>query len=245
MRKKASWHRAGRYRASPSTTYFEQDGSDVDLKDPAIKARIDKALPLAKKAKDQWATDFLASIGEGYDKYGRVTPKQYQWLKKIEHKHDPKRKQEAKQWEAGFTDDMRMKMRLLAEIQKEENKNNGNRYWADLVEKVLNDDTFIPTENQYRKFTENKYAKGKLEAYTGKAKFAKGDVVSPSSQYRGRINTNSFTAAIVIEANHKAPTSYAKGSKKYLILPHGATAAITVEERELKKYRAPKKKKGE
>ena len=231
------------YRRRPArvTSFHEEDGTTVDLKDPKIKARIDKALPQAKAVKDQWATDFLTSLGEGFQKYGGVTPKQYEWLKKIEKRFDPKVKAAANKWRTSFTDDMREKMRILAQIQKEENKENAVLYWVDLVEKILSDDTFIPTENQYRKFTENKYAEGKLKAYKGKPKFSKGEAVAPVANY-GFLYQKKWSVGIVIDIDHKMPTSHAKGAKKYLVLPHGATAAVTVEERDIKKYRAPKKK---
>lgn len=228
-----------RYRrpAHPTTT-FDRAGNEVDLTDKAIKTRIEKVIPLVKKANDSWAEEFLTSINGAFDKYNRLTPKQYEWLAKLEYRHSPDRKAKTNAWRQNFSAEMREKMTVLAKSQKAENTAKGQSYWSDMIEKILSDDTYIPTEKAFRKFTENRYAEGKLRAMNEKPKFSVGCVVAASSARRGP----HFDAAIVVAVDHEPPTSHARGAKKYLVMPHGGTTSITVEEREIKRYRQPKKK---
>jgi len=55
-------------------------------------------------------------------------------------------------------------------------------------------------------------------------------------QFRPRHRATGKVAS-VLKANSEPVTSAAKGSKKYLVLPFGATKPVSVEERDIKKYR--------
>lgn len=214
------------------TTTVDRFGNEVDLTDQSLKARIEKTIPLAKTAGDKWAEEFLTSIKDGFDKYGRLTPKQYEILAKIEWRNDPKRKKENASWRRGFTADMRDKMVKVAKYYRARQ----NGYWKDLVEKILNDKSFVPTQKQYEAFVSNNhYATGVLSAWGSKPKFGVGSTVSPVT--RNGKPAFDWSLGFIVDVDHEPPLTHARGGKCYMVLPAGVAAGVLVAERDLKKYR--------
>ena len=92
----------------------------------------------------------------------------------------------------------------------------------------------IPNLREYKKVIENKYVQKVITAYNSEPTFADGEYVSLRSNAPGKCRTNFKTSGVVIKSNSSTPTSSAKGSKLYQILPFGAAALVEVEERYLK-----------
>tara|TARA_R110000751_G_scaffold21922_2_gene62377 strand:+ start:348 stop:983 length:636 start_codon:yes stop_codon:yes gene_type:complete len=125
----------------------------------------------------QWENGFLESLTESFSKYRGLTPRQYEVFEKIEKKYnDPTAIKEWGKWIKEYDDEKRNVAKIVAEYYIAENQRNNTGYWGDLPSKILNDDKFIPTRNQFDKMTGNNYAKRAIAAASEKAKFPVGSI---------------------------------------------------------------------
>lgn len=92
----------------------------------------------------------------------------------------------------------------------------------------------VPNLREYKKVMGNKFIQKVITAYNSEPVFANGAYVSLRANAPGKFRTNFKTNAVVIKSNSSTPTSSAKGSKVYQVLPFGAAALVEVEERYLK-----------
>jgi hypothetical protein len=201
--------------------------SEQELTDPGLTDRI-KNLVLRPGIND-WEKNFLTSIGEYQLMKKRLTAGQYNAMRKIEEKHSEEKAAKHKEFVDNFTDDMRENMKIVAGIYRE----TGSRYHTALVENILSNDKFVPTEEQWNKFMNNKYAQGYVVNAKVAPKFKIGDTVSPSSLDK----SETWTSAIVIDNSGILPRTHAAGGKRYSILPYGQMKPIFIEERQMKIHR--------
>ena len=123
----------------------------------------------------QWESGFLESLAESFSKWKGLTPRQYEIFEKIEKKYtDPSAVKGWNQWAKEYDDEKRKVAKIVAKYYVAENRRQGTGYWGDLPSKILNDDKFIPTRNQFDKMTGNNYAKRAIAAATEDAKFPVG-----------------------------------------------------------------------
>ena len=178
-------------RRSSYTVSSQQEAPQVtesELTDPSIVQRIRNLLQ--KTDLNDWEKTFLSSINEYATVRNRITAGQYNSFKKIEDKFGDDAIVKRKEFDNKFTDDMRDNMKIVAKIYRETQ----SRYHTALVEKILSDDKFIPTEEQWDKFMNNKYAQGYVVNAKIAPKFNIGDTVCPSSIDK----SGTWTTAIVI-----------------------------------------------
>jgi len=123
----------------------------------------------------QWESGFLESLAESFSKWKGLTPRQYEIFEKIEKKYtDPSAVKGWNQWAKEYDDEKRKLAKIVSEYYVAENERNSTGYWGTLPSKILNDDKFIPTRNQYEKMTGNNYAKRAIAAATEDARFPVG-----------------------------------------------------------------------
>ena len=123
----------------------------------------------------QWESGFLESLAESFSKWKGLTPRQYEIFEKIEKKYtDPSVVKDWNQWTKEYDDEKRKVAKIVAKYYVAENRRQGTGYWGDLPSKILNDDKFIPTRNQFDKMTGNNYAKRAIAAATEDARFPVG-----------------------------------------------------------------------
>jgi len=123
----------------------------------------------------QWESGFLESLAESFSKWKGLTPRQYEIFEKIEKKYtDPSAVKGWNQWAKEYDDEKRKVAKIVAKYYVAENRRQGTGYWGDLPSKILNDDKFIPTRNQFDKMTGNNYAKRAIAAATEDARFPVG-----------------------------------------------------------------------
>lgn len=218
-------------RRSSYTVSSQQEAPQVtesELTDPSIVQRIRNLLQ--KTDLNDWEKTFLSSINEYATVRNRITAGQYNSFKKIEDKFGDDAIVKRKEFDDKFTNDMRDNMKIVAKIYRETQ----SRYHTALVERVLSDDKFIPTEEQWDKFMNNKYAQGYVVNAKIAPKFKIGDTVSPSSLDK----SGTWTTAIVIDNTTLVPLTHAAGGKRYSILPYGQAKPIVFEERQIKIHRS-------
>jgi hypothetical protein len=124
---------------------------------------------------------------------------------------------------------MRENMKIVAGVYRETK----SPYHQKLVEAILSDDKFVPSEEQWNKLMNNKYAQGYVVNAKVAPKFKIGDTVSPSSLDK----SEAWTSAIIIDNVGILPRSHAAGGKRYSILPYGQMKPVVVEERQMKIHR--------
>ena len=198
--------------------------SEQELTDPGLTDRIKN---LATRSDlNTWEKEFLTSIGQYQLLKKRLSAGQYNAMRKIEENHSEEKTAKQKEFADSFTDDMRENMKIVAGIYRATN----SVYHKELVKNILDNDKFVPTQEQYNKFMNNKYAQGYVVNVKVAPKYNIGDTVAPSSLDK----YSEWKAAIVIQNSDILPMSHAAGGKRYLILPYGETNTITVEERAIK-----------
>ena len=188
-----------------------------------------------------WARGFLNSL-QGQIMAGReLSDKQIPVLEKIEREHNDQALAARDTWKRDYRhgtaaawDTAPVKVaEIAARYYKRAN------YFGSLVEKILNDDGFVPTIEQYNKITKNKFAVKVLTAHFAAPKFAAGSLVQYSATAPGRVRAGGGNKIpmVVIMANASPIISAAKGAKIYKVLPVGSPTTRLVEERHLKKAR--------
>jgi hypothetical protein len=198
--------------------------SEQELTDPGLTDRIKNLA--TRPDLNNWEKEFLTSIGQYQLLKKRLSAGQYNAMRKIEENHSEEKLTKQKEFADSFTDEMRENMKIVAGIYRATN----SVYHKELVNKILDDDKFVPTQEQYNKFMNNKYAQGYVVNYKVAPKFNIGDAVAPSSLDR----YSQWKGAIVVQNTDILPMSHAAGGKRYMILPYGETNTVIVEERAIK-----------
>ena len=112
-------------------------------------------------------------------------------------------------------------------------------YFNDLSHRILNDKSFIPTEMEFRKLTENKYAQKVLAEHYGTPMYSEATMVclrTPSARKLDMMDLKEVP--LMILKTHAAPIiRAASGAKRYLVLPINCDSPFLVEERDIKKYK--------
>jgi len=209
----------------------------------AVAERAARTAPLtarlqaltARVTEGSWASGFVESLTEQVASGRNLSPKQIEILEKIENEHSDDAMSAAASWDADFDDGMRERLTIVSRYYRREG------YFTNLVDRALAPDgqptAFIPTEKQYRKITENKYAQKVLAAHYEAPKYAAGSMVQlrPSAGYLNRSKANGKPCIVI--ATDEPVVSAAKGAKRYRVLPIGVAEMITIEERHIKKAR--------
>jgi len=200
---------------------------------PQLIARIDKTLQRSNDL-SEWEVNFLTSLKEGVKRYGSLTGKQEQTLQRVEKNSDPTIQAMRKAWNDSFTKEMRDKMDIAARYYL-----NNPPYFADLAGRVLNDDSFVPTEKQYRAMVENKYVAKVLDNMNMVPTFPIGTMAQIRQTAPPALSAKKRFAnkmVMIIDYPDRVAGA-AKGAIPVLVLPVGAAEVIETEVRWLKKAR--------
>jgi hypothetical protein len=199
--------------------------------------------------KSSWAAGVIESFTK-QESNGRVlTPRQIILLEKIESEHSASTAAEEITWTEDFTNN-KGAVQSNWSLAMYYYKANAPYFQGHVRNWFRNDDgksaptpkgwgadvssEKIPNLREYKKVIENKYVQKVIAAYNSEPTFADGAYVSLRSNAPGKCRTNFKTSGVVIKSNSSTPTSSAKGSKVYQVLPFGAAALVEVEERYLK-----------
>ena len=209
----------------------------------AVAERTARTAPLTARlqaltsrvAEGSWAGGFVESLTEQMASGRNLSQRQIEILEKIESEHSDEAVNAAAAWNNNFSEDMRERLTVVARYYRREG------YFSNLVDRVLTLDgqstTFIPSEKQYRKITENKYAQKVLKAHFDAPKYPAGSMVQlrPYASYTALQKVGDRPCVVI--STTEPIVSAAKGAKMYRVLPFGSTDLIFVEERHIKKAR--------
>ena len=206
---------------------YKKISSDPKIKDDNVFDLVKNLLNLP------WVfggkKDFLLSIKKTYEKNGELTKKQIDAVKKIEMKNSPATVGEYNDWSEKYGESRKETAKICANYYK-----NNPPYFADLSEKILSDEEFVPSERQYVAMCENKFAVKVIEATRSKPKFEVGMIVKGRKNAPAIVENQLFS---IIKVNAAPVRRAAKGAKLYELLPFGKTQTVFCEERHIRKTR--------
>jgi hypothetical protein len=183
----------------------------------------------------QWENKFIQSLQKQFNKRGSLSPRQIEIFERIEEQKLSTSAQDAQQqWEHNYNDKKRRIAWICAEYYQEAG------YFNNLVINILSNPDFIPSEKEWRKMCENKYAKKVLAIQETPAKYETGSLVTfrATAYWADRQIAGDRPCVVIVSGG--SIKSAAKGAKPYKVLPFGASSPIDCEERHLKIYRKKK-----
>ena len=200
---------------------------------PMLK-RLSDLLPRVEGNK--WASGFVMSLSQQVQGGRDLSDKQIAMLEKIERENSDEAIAARQTWHLDYDDDKRLRAMVAAYYYRA----NGG-YFRDLVNKILENPDFVPTQRQYRSITENKYAQKVLDAHFAAPKYAVGSFVAMRSSAPWACRSGAGNKPCVVIQTDAAPVvSAARGVKRYKVLPIGSARPIIVEERHIKAARGLK-----
>jgi hypothetical protein len=204
-----------------------------------MKERFDKIL-----ASDRCGARYrnvVESMKLFYEKRGTLSEAQIRYFESIESNVLPD-----EEWETSFTAEMREDAVLAAKYYKT------TQYFVTLADNVLDNEKYIPTEKEYNKMVLNKYAQKAIKAHKEPAIWTRGDRAlvrgTLGSADIGTEQRVSYQSARTLHNQMVLVVGEVDGPRLYKTLKVMCPAVpvlgvFEIEERKLKKYRVPKKKK--
>lgn len=217
--------------------------------DASLEADLRRILSRASDAADRWAIEFTTSLIARLQSGRSLTAGQKNALNTVQARYSDETIAARENWASSFTSEMREQMEIVARYYRRTGP-----YYQDLIEKVLSDSDFVPTQRQWSKLVENKYAQKVLESTFSEPKYNVGQLVT----YRSAAKKLIIDAQrpVVLLSDHRAVSfpecnlkgfvvaigaqpvvSAARDCKVYTVLFLGQTTPTFVEERYLKKAR--------
>ena len=204
-----------------------------------MKERFEKILASARCGARY--RNVVESMQLFYEKRGSLTDGQIRYFESIESNVLPD-----EEWEKNFTVDMRQDTVLAASYYTT------TQYFVALATKVLDDETYIPTEHEYNKMVLNKYAQKAIKAHKEPYTWNRGDMALVRGTLRtsdiGTTQRLGYSAASKLQNQVVLIVGECEGARLYktvkVMCPSQPSLAVfELEERKLKKYRKPKLKK--
>jgi len=169
----------------------------------------------------------LESLKNFYVLNKSLTPRQYRVLEKLERSISADALKKYNKWREEYTEENRIKAIVCAKYYRV-----NPPYFSSIIDKILYDEEFVPTENQWRSLCENKYALKVIEATFSKPLYEMGVMVQGRKTAPKEYKDKLFS---VVATDIRAVTNAAKGAKIYLLLPFAGGPVIECEERYIKK----------
>lgn len=192
----------------------------VKVEDPTIPTRIDALL--GNGLVNDWETNFLSSIKAGYDKYKSLTEGQNRTFQNIEARYSPDAVAARQSWQSTWDAVKAETFKSMMEYYST------TPYYPGVVEKWKKNNSYIPSEKEYKDTCENKYSVKYLKALTIPPKHKVGALVV-HKEYGG------YKLATIVDIGNVR--DWSKGSREYQINVVGSPDLVWVREKELLYYR--------
>jgi len=185
---------------------------------------------LEKEEVSSGTINFIQSLKEQLTKKGALSEKQWSAFQKAEYRYSDEAIAIRKSWMDNWDKEKERKAKIAAEYYS-----HNPPYFRELSRAILGDEEYIPTEKEYRKLVENKYAQSVLSMVEAEPLYPVGSLVKMRSNHAVPRSLHDREAIVV--SNDGPIKSAAKGSKLYKVLPFGHSNTIEVKESQLKKKR--------
>ena len=186
----------------------------------------------------QWENGFIESLHTQFNKRGKLSPRQIEIFERIESEKLSSKAQDTRQrWIDNYNSEKRETARICAAYYAK------TGYFTNVAFAILENADHIPSEKEWRKMCENKYAKKVLATHSDSPKYPIGSLVMfrATADWVHRIAAGDKPCVVI--STDGIITSAAKGAKPYKVLPAGSAKPIDCQERHLKTYKKPKKNK--
>tara|TARA_B100000809_G_scaffold251819_1_gene285770 strand:- start:2047 stop:2694 length:648 start_codon:yes stop_codon:yes gene_type:complete len=204
---------------------------------PDLIDKVKMALDQKEQLSD-WEQGFIESLWSFYTRYNRLSERQIEIFEKIWHESlSVNALSIAKAWAGSYNEEKKRIAVICATYYK------AAGYFTDLAHNVLNCPEFVPTEKQWKKMCQNKYALKVVAEYEKDPAFIVGSLVEFRSTASFNLKTHSKGMPCVVISSGGYIEKAAKGTKPYKVLPFGSASVLQCEERDLKKCKNPRKTK--
>ena len=209
-----------------------RDGQEVASPKQALVERIQKTAAQGVSSLTDWERNFLSSLLESANKWGRLTAKQNEVFQRIEKKSDPAFQSARKAWNESWTPEKRTKLVFAANYYKA-----NPPYYGDVAERILNDSNYIPSEKLYRKMVENRYVQRAMANAAATPLYAVGTMVTIRNSMSNPTRASLRGQDVLVVEVEQDVLHATKGTRSYTVLPIGAGETLVIQERWLKKSR--------
>ena len=209
-----------------------RDGQEVASPKQALVERIQKTAAQGVSSLTDWERNFLSSLLESANKWGRLTAKQHEVFQRIEKKSDPAFQSARKAWNESWTPEKRTKLVFAANYYKA-----NPPYYGDVAERILNDSNYIPSEKLYRKMVENRYVQRAMANAAATPLYAVGTMVTIRNSMSNPTRASLRGQDVLVVDVEQDVLHATKGTRSYTVLPIGAGETLVIQERWLKKSR--------
>ena len=210
---------------------------------PEPAAGIENLTPILSRLADidpgSWDEQFVMSVKTQLLGGRQLSDRQTDILHKIEAKYSDDEMAKRQTWATDWDDEKAENYRIALSYYRQ------TGYFNRQVNTASQDPDFVPTREEYRKVTENKFARKVLAGWHAEPKFAAGSMVALAAGAHWTETQkcpNRHKLCMVVATNAASPTSAARGCKIYKVLPVGGSQTFLIEERHLKRGRVPKMK---
>ena len=207
----------------------------VTADDIELLAELDSLISKLESLDDEGGQAILASFGQQVRSGKTLSSRQMEIVEDKRNACTDKNIQQAQQWKDTWNSEKAEKFNICVKYY------DITGYFANIVLKAKHEPGYIPSFGEYKKLTENKYAKKILAGWYGTAKYQVGDMVQGSAN--APWSARELTLGTILKVNHIIPTSASRGNKKYLVMDLLTTRQFELEERHLKRTKKLKKKK--
>jgi len=199
-----------------------------ELADKDLSAKLAR---LASRAPEgSWDHTFVTSLSQQNDSGRVLSAKQNDILTKINERYSDESVKLAKAWAGEYDEAKRLTALRCARYYYT------TGYYRDLADRIINDQSFVPTAKQYQSITSNKYAAKVIAGYETAAKYPSGSTILPAAGCDSRTRAQLKRGGLVITTDETI-TSACRGNRMYKVLPIGGMRPVLVEERHIKKHR--------
>lgn len=181
---------------------------------------------------NNWEKSFITSVNSYFQKYGRVSNKQWATIQKVEANYSPEVIAQRQAWKDSWSEEQQFQWQTALKYYSA-----NPPYYQGLVARY--EDGGIPTEKEYRKLVDNKYVQNVIATIKAEPLYSVGSLVQVRRTAKGSHYRFRDSIALVVD-NNGPVTSATKGARTYSILPFGESAPIKIQERWLKKKRGSK-----
>jgi hypothetical protein len=200
------------------------------VENPLLGARLEK---IKKEVTNPKTKEFLDSLSDFFLKKGGLTERQLTSFEKIESRFSPHEQAKLVLWEKEYRKQYLSDAKIIAEYYMR------SGYYTTIATNIITDDKFVPSQAEYSRMANNKYAMKVLEASKAFPRFEKNAQVQLRSTIGNtgyEYNLRSLRSRICFVLANDLPIRNATaGAKRYKVLPMGASEPIEVDEKHLMK----------
>ena len=172
----------------------------VKLGSPEMSTRLENLTKVVTP--DTWDAGFIESLSEQNNRGNRLSERQISMLDTIESRHTSSAITARSEWYKNYDDIHRETAKICAEYYSK------TEYFQDLSKKILENPNFVPTEKQWSKMTQNKYAQKVVKNHEEQPKFNIQSVVQLRKTSPHFKNKNLCEKpAFIIEVNTDVPAA--------------------------------------